>query len=293
MIALHGVCRVAHLGKAVNGNVIDVLGVHRALADHCVADGAGDGLQFPFPLAFEPVQFVQYVRLGEAVGTRHPPIGEIQSVQFIKEAEDGFLAVGDWHDDTHVLPTDLRFKSAVKRRIIEIFVDEEAISRIFERSVVVRDGGMQIGEQSVLVQKVHGDPQSLEHIVELFDLLGKEGKDVLRLGHLLLAPFNDEFFDLLLPVFGRQEVQCSVEGGFVVDSRGEQLAAFGIHAARHGIGEIIRRRVCGRWRALRFKVEDIVGFESCECLMEAVRNDRQFLLHGGVKIRTPILPRRL
>ena len=152
---------------------------------------------------------------------------------------------------------------------------------------------MQIGEQSVLVQKVHGDPQPLEHIVEFFNLLGKEGKDVLRLGHLLLAPLNDEFFDLLLPVFGRQEVQCPVKGGFVVDSRGEQLAAFGIHAARHGIGEIIRRRVCGRWRALRFKVEDIARLESCKCLMEAVRNDRQFLLHGGVKIRTSILPRRL
>ena len=62
VISLHGIGCIAHLSKAIHGNVVDVLGTCCPLADDSIADGARNGLQLTLPLAFEFVQFIQHVR---------------------------------------------------------------------------------------------------------------------------------------------------------------------------------------------------------------------------------------
>ena len=75
---------------------------------------------------------------------------------------------------------------------------------------------MKIGKKLVLVQKLRLDAQTTAHEIEFVELFAEVLEYVLRLCHFLLASFDDELFEFLLPIFRRKEEQCRIKMRFIV-----------------------------------------------------------------------------
>ena len=258
VIAFHGVHRVADFGEAVDGHVVDVVYVLLAAAHGGVGDGRGQGLRLAFELSALARKLVRDVGLAHRDGSRHPAYGEVEPVELVEESEGRVRAVGDGCDDAQVFVTELRLKTAIKRRIVHVLVDEKRDARVFHRPIVDGDGGMKVGHEAVLVEEFHFDAEVLHHFREFVEHFAKVLKYIVGFRDFLLSAFNDEFLELFLSVFRRHVPERRKEARLEVGAARKERCTLCIHAARDEIGKILGRLVGRRRQTLRLEIQDVV-----------------------------------
>ena len=250
-----------------------------------------DRLELALPLSLDGFQFFQDIRLGHTNTPGCPAIRKVHLVKRIKIAENRVRAEVDRRNHSDMLPAQSRLNAPVERRVIKHhLVKEHGLFRHGKLPVIGRNCRMQIGQRFMLIQKLRGNPQAFEYLIEFHNCFIEVVQGIFGIHITVLSALYHHFPDALLTILWRHPVQGIVEGGFKVIASGEEVAALHIYPLGDGVREVIILRVRGRRSALCLKVHHPAGFHAPDCLLQNPCGNGHFFLDRRIKVGATVTP---